>query len=61
MSRSLDAGAAAGCLLVAGAVCSAALAVTLFVVLVKLILWAPGLVVLVALAMLIHLVLSRQG
>jgi hypothetical protein len=35
--------------------------VTLFVLLVKLILWAPGLVVLVALALALHLVLSRQG
>jgi len=61
MSRSLDAGAAAGCMLVAGAVCSAALAVTLFVLLVKLVLWAPGLVVLVALAIVLHLVLSGQG
>jgi hypothetical protein len=48
-------------MLVAGAVCSAALAVTLFVLLVKLVLWAPGLVVLVALAIVLHLVLSGQG
>ncbi len=61
MSGSLDRGAAAGCLLLGGAVLSAAVAVALFVLLVKLVLWAPGLVVLVALACVLYLVLSPQG
>ena len=61
MSRSLDAGAWAGCGLVIGATLSAMVAVVLFVLLVKLVLWAPGLLVLVALAIVLHLVLSQQG
>lgn len=60
MTGSLDRGAAAGCLLLVGATLSGCLAVALFVGLVWLIMWQPGLVTLVALVAVLHWAMMRR-